>query len=279
MKQTFFLVVLFIFSLSQPSVLAQTAKGFSGEKTEWKGFVRYNFDFEERAAHVTFPENPLRGNPWVWRARFPGWHTEMDSILLSEGFHIAYINTDNMYGSPAAVEVWNRFYNYLTAEMGLHKKVALEGVSRGGLFIYNWAKRNPEKVSCIYAEAPVCDFKSWPAAFGVGKGSDTDWERLKKEYGFSSDEEAKNYSDNPIDNLKNLAVAKVPVLHMVGLNDEIVPPEENTFILVNRYVKLGGPATIIPCTKGKQELFGHHFPIETPRLGADFIKYYTELLE
>jgi sialidase-1 len=31
----------------------------------------------------------------------------------------------------------------------------------------------------------------------------------------------------------------------------------------------------VPCTKGKQELNGHHFDIETPRLVADFIKANT----
>ena len=272
---SFFLIVLtFCFFNGSAKSMVET---FPGKKTEWKGFVRYNFDFEGRAAHVTLPEKSLPGNPWVWRARFPAWHTEMDSILLSEGFHVAYVNTNNMYGSPAAIEVWNRFYNYLTTEMGLRKNVALEGVSRGGLFIYNWAKRNPEKVNCIYAEAPVCDFKSWPGGLGEGKGSEADWERLKKEYGFASDEKAQKYADNPVDNLKELAMAKVPVLHMIGLNDEVVPPDENTNILIDCYIKLGGPATVIPCTEGKQKLYGHHFPIETPRLGADFIKYYTEL--
>ncbi len=250
---------------------------FPGEKSEWKGFVRYRFEFEGRASHVTVPEESKHGNPWVWRARFPGWHTEMDSMLLAEGFHVAYVNTDNMYGSPAAMEVWDHFYNYLTTEWGLHAKVALEGVSRGGLFVYNWAKRNPEKVNCIYAEAPVCDFKSWPGGFGKGKGNEADWERLKVAYGFSSDHEAKEYADNPIDNLEELALAKVPILHMIGLNDQVVPPKENTYVLVDRYIKLGGPATVIPCTKGRQESFGHHFPIETPRLGADFITYHTKL--
>ncbi len=252
-------------------------KSFPGEKTEWKGFVRYNFDFEGRPAFVTLPDKSLPGNPWIWRARFPEWHTEMDSLLISEGFHVAYINTNNMYGSPAAMEVWNHFFNYLTSEFELLSKVALEGVSRGGLFIYNWAKRNPEKVNCIYTEAPVCDLKSWPGGFGEGQGSDADWERLKDAYGFLSDEEAKRYTDNPVDNLDELALSKVPVLHMIGLNDQVVPPEENTCILVDRYIKLGGPATVIPCTRGKQDLYGHHFPIETPRLVADFIKYHTRI--
>ncbi len=273
--------------------LSMATVDWEGAKSQWKGFDRYDFVFfpkEQKvgmpgesadggglSARIVVPKVALPGNPWVWRARFPDWHTEMDSILLCEGFYIAYINTNNQYGSPAAVASWNQFYEYLVNQHQLSRKVALEGVSRGGLFIYNWAKQNPEKVSCIYAEAPVCDFKSWPGGFGKGQGSAADWERLKQEYGFASDEEALSYANNPLDNLEQLALAKVPVMHMLGLKDEVVPPEENTFLFIDRYVKLGGPATVIPCTQGEQKLFGHHFPIETPELGAQFILQHTEL--
>lgn len=250
-------------------------QSFPGVKSVWKGFVRYDFELYGKRAHVVIPHSPSKGLPWVWRARFLGWHTEMDSLLLSEGFHVAYINTNNQYGSPKAIQAWDKFYKYLISRHRFSPKVSLEGVSRGGLFIYAWAKKHPTKVICIYAEAPVCDFKSWTGGFGTGMGSEADWNRLKKEYGFTSDEEARDYEDNLVDNLEKLARAKVPLLHMIGLNDQVVSPEENTLKLVDRYLKLGGPATVIPCTIGQQKSYGHHFPIETPRLAADFIKYYT----
>ena len=249
---------------------------YPGRKSLWKGFERYDFDFFGRNAHIVVPGKPLEGKVWVWRARFPGWHTEMDSLLLSEGYFVVYVNTDNMYGSPAAMDVWDRFYNYLVRVHGFSPKVTLEGVSRGGLFVYNWAKRHPARINSIYCEAPVCDLKSWPGGFGSGKGSPIDWEKMKKVYGFSTDEEALAFKGNPVDGLEYLAKAKVPVLHMVGLNDEIVPFSENTEVLVNRYLELGGIATVVPCTEGKQNLAGHHFDIETPRLGADFIEYFEK---
>jgi sialidase-1 len=80
------------------------------------------------------------------------------------------------------------------------------------------------------------------------------------------------YMDNPIDNLQKLAAAKVPVFHTIGLNDSVVPNEENTYKLVNRYIRLGGPATVYPNTQGKQSLQGHHYPIDNLKAGADFIK-------
>ena len=122
------------------------------QDSQWKGFEKLNFEIEGRQAWLVKPAKAMEGNPWVWRARFPGWHTEMDSMLVSEGYHLAYIKTDNEYGSPKAMKAWDAFYDFLTSNHHLNNKVALEGVSRGGLFIYNWAKANPSKVACIYAE-------------------------------------------------------------------------------------------------------------------------------
>lgn len=54
------------------------------------------------------------------------------------------------------------FHEVLTTEHKLARKVALIGLSRGGLYCYNWATANPDKAACIYADAAVCDLKSWP---------------------------------------------------------------------------------------------------------------------
>lgn len=261
------LLFLFLSSLLSP-IQAQ-------DTIQWKGFAQLQFKLGEQAATLVIPKEPLAGKPWMWRARFPNWHTEADSILAASGYHIAYINTNNLYGSPKAMAIWDQFYQHLLKEYDLHPQVALNGVSRGGLFVYNWAKQNPEKVACIYAEAPVCDFKSWPAGWGEGLGSPQDWEKLKDAYGFSSDQEAKQYQGNPLEGLEALAKQKVPILHMIGLADKHVPAAENTFLLVDNYIKLGGIATVVPCTEGEQSLEGHHFPIESPQLVADFVSYYS----
>jgi sialidase-1 len=241
----------------------------------WHGFERSHFvfksgvDVKDRAAWIVKPVHAQKGNPWIWNAHFPDWHTDIDSVLLSRGFHVVYLNTNDMYGSPHAMQIWDDFFAFMV-QKGFSSKVALEGVSRGGLYVYNWAKRNPLNVSCIYAEAPVCDFKSWPGGKGVGKGSPESWTGLLKSYGFT-EEQAMAYKNNPIDNLEGLAACRVPVLHAIGLNDQIVPNAENTYLLVNNYIRLGGIATVYPMTRGEQKLEGHHFSIERPEQIADFI--------
>ncbi|MCK9641658.1 MAG: GDSL-type esterase/lipase family protein, partial [Prolixibacteraceae bacterium] len=253
------------------SDIAVVNSPYPGKKSAWHGFARSDFQLDRLDCRLIVPDKPAPGKPWVWRARFPDWHYEMDSILVRKGFHVAYINTDYLFGSPKCVEIWSNFYNYLTAQYGLNKKVVLEGVSRGGLYIYNFAKKYPEKVSCLYAEAPVCDFKSWPGGKLSSKGDAESWKQLMVAYNFKSEVEALEYKDNPIDNLENMAAAKVPVFHTIGLNDSVVPNSENTFLLVNRYIRLGGPATVYSNTKGKQSLQGHHFPIDNLQAGVNFI--------
>ncbi|HWS01012.1 MAG TPA: GDSL-type esterase/lipase family protein, partial [Prolixibacteraceae bacterium] len=217
---------------------------YPGKKSSWHGFARFDFQSDRRDCRLIVPEKAAPGKPWIWRARFPDWHYEMDSILVSRGFHVFYTNTDFLFGSPKCVEIWNGLHNYLTTQYGLNKKVALEGVSRGGLYVYNFAKKYPEKVSCIYAEAPVCDFKSWPGGKLTAKGDAESWKLLMAAYNFKDEKEALDYKDNPVDHLEKLAAAKVPVFHSLGLNDSIVPSEENSYPLINRYIRLGGPATV-----------------------------------
>jgi len=240
--------------------------------SQWHGFKKVNFLFNDIPAFYIKPTKPLPGNPWIWRAHFPDWHIAMDSVLLQKGMSVVYINTNDQYGAPKAMMVWDEFYNYMTHKLSFAHKVALEGVSRGGLYVYGWAKRNPDKVSCIYAEAPVCDFKSWPGGKGMGEGAPNNWKELQKIYGFT-EEQAIDYNDNPINNLDGLAAFKVPILHVISLRDKVVPPAENTFVLVENYMKLGGQASVYPITRGKQELNGHHFIIENSDMWADFILY------
>ena len=251
-------------------VLAQPAETV----TPWKGFDKVEFALEGTSAYYVKPRQARPGNPWVWRAHFPTWHTEMDSILLTRGFHVAYINTNDLFGHPQAMQRWDAFYKYLTQEKHLAPKVALEGVSRGGLYVYGWAKRNPDKVSCIYAEAPVCDPRSWPGGKGKGQGSPKDWARWLELYGLD-EAKATTFDDIPLNDLAGLAAFKVPIVHVIGLRDEIVPPDENTYPLVQNYLKLGGPVSVYPMTRGAQTLSGHHFPIEQPERFADFIEQHS----
>ena len=159
-------------SLTLLLIFASTlsAAEFPGKKSAWEGFDRYDFAVDGRNCWVVTPKSVAEGRPWIWRARFFGHEPQADLALLNAGFHLTYCDVAGLFGSPQAVAHWDAFYQVMTEQHGLAKRPALEGMSRGGLIIYNWAAANPDKVACIYGDAPVCDFKSWPGGKGKGKG-------------------------------------------------------------------------------------------------------------
>jgi pimeloyl-ACP methyl ester carboxylesterase len=221
------------------------AAPFPGEKSSWNGFERYDFEVDGKPVLVVVPREAAPGKPWVWHGEFFGHKPAPDIALLGKGFHVVYMSVPDMLGCPEAVAHWNAFYKQLTENYGFAKKAALVGLSRGGLYCYNWAAANPDRVACIYGDAPVCDFKSWPGGKGKGKGSPSDWQLVLTRYHFNSEAEALAYDKNPIDNLAPLAAAKVPLLHVYGDADDVVPWDENTGIVAERYRKLGGNITLI----------------------------------
>ncbi len=248
----------------QPPWPGKKGRDFTG------GFAQYSFKMDGIHCIVVTPKTVAPGKPWIWRARFFGHQPQADAALLGKGFHVAYCNVGGLFGSPAAVARWNRFHAYLTGKHGFSSKPALEGMSRGGLIIYNWAAANPKKVSCIYGDAPVCDFKSWPGGKGKGKGGGGTWQQCLKAYGLT-EAEAMAYKGNPIDNLKPLADAKIPLLNVCGDADPVVPMAENTSILAERYRKLGGTITVI-AKKG----VGHHpHSLKDPKPIVDFVLKHT----
>lgn len=218
---------------------------FPGKVSEWSGFTRYDFEVDGHSAMVITPKKVAPGTPWVWHGEFFGHKPAPDIALLQRGFHVVYLSVPDMLGSPDAVGHWNSLYRELVLNHGFSTRVALVGLSRGGLYCYNWAIANPTKVACLYGDAPVCDFKSWPGGKGKGPGSKRDWNLVLERYHFRTVGEALAYTGNPVDNLEPLARAKVPLLHVFGDADEVVPWEENTGLIDERYRRLGGSITLI----------------------------------
>ncbi|MCP3916281.1 MAG: SGNH/GDSL hydrolase family protein [bacterium] len=239
--------------------------------TFWHGYRQLDFALANKRCRLVVPEHVAPGRPWVWRARFPDYHPEPDRILLARGFHVAHIDTGGMLGGEKAMALWDAFYRTLREEHELAARPALEAVSRGGLFAYHWAARHPERVACIYADTPVCDITSWPLGRGTGIGHEATWQHLLRELELTH-EEALRYARNPIDLLEPLAKASIPLLTVVSLNDRVVPPTENTFVLAERYRALGGDVRLIEVAEGTAKSNGHHFPHPDPLRAADFIE-------
>lgn len=226
----------------------------AGTTDRWHGFVRHTFRFQGRTAWVVEPERPLPGRPWSWCMMFPDAFTERCAApaLLAAGFHHAFLDVGNSFGSPAAVRALAAFHDELVG-LGLAARPALIGISRGGLYAHRFAAEHPGKVSAIYGDGAVCDFTSWPGGKGTGTGSPRDWQACIAAYGFADEAEALAWRGNPVNTLEPLAAAGIALVHVVGDDDEVVPPAENAVVVADRYAKLGGTIEVI-----RKPGCGHH---------------------
>ena len=253
MKKIIYLVLLCL--ITSLAVQAQE------KKSEWNGCDRYDFTFKDRQATVVVPKKAAKGNPWIWRPAFFDAFPSVDKALLEKGFHIVYYDVTHLYGSPRAVSLGTEFYKDITDRYGLSPKVTLEGFSRGGLFAFNWAAQNTDKVACIYVDAPVCNVFSWP-----GRKNATLWNDLLKEWNLT-DAEMEHFKGNPIDNLAPIAAAGIPIISVCGDSDQTVPYKENMDVVRSRYLAAGGPVEVI-LKKGCDH---HPHSLENPEPVVDFI--------
>ena len=251
-------------------LLLSHGRSTGGQEATWHGFERIDFVVADRTAYVVSPTEAAPGRPWVWRARFPNYHAEMDVALLERGFHIGYVDVAGLFGSPRAIALGDAFYQYVVEEFELADRPALEGVSRGGLFVYNWALAHPDRVACIYCDTPVCDFRSWPGGRGGGAGAPNEWRQCLEAYELT-EEEALASRMTPVDRADEIARSGIPLLHVVSENDRVVPPDENTGLLAARLEELDAVLEVISVPEGTAESKGHHFQHPDPDRVVRFI--------
>jgi dienelactone hydrolase len=125
----------------------------------WHGFTRHRFKVDGCESWVVVPKNPRPGNHWVWCTEWPEAFTQRTGTetLLEDGFYFLHMQVGTMsLGSPPALAHMDAFYKHIVGK-GLNPKGTLTGVSRGGLYAYRFAAAHPDRVTCIYGDAPVCD--------------------------------------------------------------------------------------------------------------------------
>jgi|GEM_PF-115559 len=279
------LAMPFVFSgTSFHSAIAETqpanlVRSFPGDKANFYGVGLYSVPIEDEQAQILVPENSLPGRPWVLAAELyrpdapPVANMALTALtLVEQGFHVVAFSLGNTFGSPESIAKYDHVYREMTGRYGLSRRLSMMGGSRQGLAVTRWAAANPGKVSCIYLDKAVCDFKSWPGGkLGRGKGSPSDWGNLIKSYGFKSEAEAMDYRWNPIDLAPKLVASKVAILYLAGETDDAVPYAENGERLEKEYKKLGGEFELIMLKGQGHQPHGSH---DTKPM-VDFIKRYS----
>jgi lysophospholipase L1-like esterase len=225
-------------------------------KTEsFYGYPCATFILNGRECKVVKPKWAAKGHPWIWRARFWGHEPQTDIALLERGFHVVYSDVAELLGNDEAIARWNNFYKILH-DGGLGQKAVLEGMSRGGIYIYNWAAVNPTKVAAVYADNALLDLQYW-----------SDSTLLKKDFNLAYVGQLGALKASPLDKVAQIVRGAYPMLHLSADEDEALDPSKNTLLFEQKVKALGGNITVI-----HKPGFKHHpHSLPNPAPIVDFI--------
>ena len=238
---------------------------------DYHGFPCYDFQLDGIPAKIVPPKETAPGVPWLWRARFWGHEPQTDIAMLKAGFHLVYIDVADLYGAPVAMQRFDKFYAFLVGTLHFNAKCCLEGMSRGGLFIFNWSAANPEKIAAIYADAPVCDTCAWPvvanAADETRNNPQSDFNKCLKAYGMT-EEQMRKYPFQPWQfAAKILGEKGIPVLSVCGGADDVVPMETDILRFRQVYDAAGGTLRLIT----KPTCWHHPHSLKDPSVIVNFL--------
>lgn len=178
--------------------------------------------------------------PWVFYAPtlppYPGaaekWTFER---FTAAGIAIAGIDAGESYGNREGRALFTALHDHLVRARGYAPRAVLLARSRGGLQLLNWAADHPDKVAALAGIYPVFNLASYPGLAKAAPAYGLTVERLTSELA----------QHNPIDRLAALAAARIPLFAIHGDADKLVPLDQNSAVVRDRYVALGGDMTLL----------------------------------
>ena len=112
------------------------------------------FEIDGRVCTVVAPGERADDAPWLLCANRPAADAVLEQQLLAKGFHIVWLDVEDLYGNAAAVALWDAVYARARDQFGLAAKPAIACRDHGALLAYNWAAQHSAQVACLYAETP-----------------------------------------------------------------------------------------------------------------------------
>lgn len=187
------------------------------------------------------PGSVAPDKPWVWYApTLKGLSLAGRKLYyegcMGAGIAIAGFDLGEVRGSPASSAQFSLFYEEMVRR-GYSRQPILLGQSRGGMMMLAWAVRNPDKLRAFVGIYPVCNLASWPLQHSKAQ--------TLADYGLPEPELVARLAEfNPVDHLEGLLARRVPMFIVHGDADVVVPYDDNTRILKERYEAGGGPIAV-----------------------------------
>lgn len=203
-------------------------------ESEWNGFKRLDFVFNNRNAILVCPKKPTEDRKWLYKIEYFGAFPSFEIEMLHRGYYVAHLSNTSRLCPADDTDMRPRFCEFLKSEFGLKDKCLPVGMSCGGMQAVYFATKYPQYVAALYIDAPVLNLLSWPLGLGASKNASSD--EFKRDIGIPVSQML-NYRNHPIDCKEMLLKSNIPIFMVCGDSDTTVPYEENGKILSD-YFKL-----------------------------------------
>jgi lysophospholipase L1-like esterase/pimeloyl-ACP methyl ester carboxylesterase len=241
--------------------------GIKYQVSNYAGYRCATFLFNGRESKVVKPKKTAANHPWIWHVRFFGHEPQTGIALLERGYHLVYNDQAERMGNKQNIDEWNAFHKLLH-EGGLNRKVVLEGMSRGGVYVFNWAAANPDKVAAVYVDNPLLDMKAmYYGPDGKERPENEITKGIKENWGVDRSQ-IEQFNESPIDKIDAIVKGNYPILILCAELDEAAVNSQNAFPFEKKIREKGGDITVI-----EKRGFKHHphsFP--NPAVIVDFIE-------
>ena len=234
----------------------------------WMGYYCENLKFENHDAIIVYPKERSANSYLAIKTEY--WEAFPKAIelpLLEKGFHLCYIKNDNRFGGNEDLDRKARFIRYVQEKCGMASQCIPIGMSCGGMIAIKLAARYPELVKCMYLDAPVVNYMSWPCGFGIGLRHPADHTEILNALGLKDISQLLACRDMPLDRLPVLVANKIPVIMVSGDADQEVPYCENGVFLEKAYKDAGVEVEVYIKPNGDH----HPHGLAEPGVILDFI--------
>ncbi|MDR1602116.1 MAG: GDSL-type esterase/lipase family protein, partial [Tannerella sp.] len=241
--------------------------GIKYQVSNFAGYRCATFQFNGRESKVVKPKKTAANHPWIWRTRFFGHEPQTDVALLERGYHLVYNDQAERMGNKQNIDEWNAFHKLLHGG-GLNRKVVLEGMSRGGVYVFNWAAANPDKVAAVYVDNPLLDMKAmYYGPDSKEKPENEITKGIRENWGVDRSQ-IKQFNESPIDRIDAIVKGRYPILILCAELDDAAVNSQNAFPFEKKIREKGGDITVI-----EKKGFKHHpHSLPNPAVIVDFIE-------
>ena len=179
------------------------------KKINWNGFEGVEFEFMGLPAKVFKPNVKPNGH-WMLKTEYFDAFPETEIELLNRGWHLAFNENYTRWAENVDLERKAEFVKFVSKEFNLDEKCVPVGMSCGGLYAVKLTAIIPDKIACLYLDAPVMNLLSCPFGLGIKTDITVTGQEYTRITGRTLNEMIA-YRDHPIDKMNILLENKIPV--------------------------------------------------------------------